>query len=172
MNRSSPGSPIRESGPDAVRIEPLAKAMGVTRGGFYWHFTDRQALLEEMLDAWERAAIDDVLERVERTGGDPRTRARRAGALTFGDELLEIDLALRDRARRDPAVADRLKRVDNRRMEYLRTQFRAICGNEGEVEARCLLAFSLLIGSHFITADHGAQSRADVLDEAGRWLFT
>ena len=41
-------------GPDAVRIEPLAQALGVTKGGFYWHFDDRRALLDEMLDAWER----------------------------------------------------------------------------------------------------------------------
>ena len=79
---------VADGGPDAVRIEPLAKALGVTRGGFYWHFVDRQALLDEILDAWERAAIDEVLERVERRGGDPRTKARRAGALTLSDELL------------------------------------------------------------------------------------
>jgi AcrR family transcriptional regulator len=162
---------LADGGPDAVRIGPLARALGVTRGGFYWHFADRQALLDEILDAWERAAIDEVLERVERTGGDPRTKARRAGALTFSDELLPIDLAVRDWARRDPAVADRLRRVDNRRMDYLRTQFRAISDDEDEVEARCLLAFSLLIGSHLITAEHVGHSRDDVLDEAARWLF-
>src|SRR5262245_53615069 len=139
---------LADGGPDAVRIDPLAKALGVTRGGFYWHFEDRHALLAEMLDSWERAAIDEVLERVERGGGDPRLKARRAGALTLSEELLPVDLAVRDWARRDPSVADRLRRVDNRRMDYLRTQFRAICSNQDEVEARCLIAFSLLIGSH------------------------
>ena len=61
--------------PDAVRVEPLAKALGVTRGGFYWHFADRRALLDEMLDTWERATIDEVIERVEGQGGDPRGQA-------------------------------------------------------------------------------------------------
>ena len=162
---------LADAGPDAVRIEPLAKALGVTRGGFYWHFEDRQALLDEILDAWERAAIDEVLERVERRGGDPRTKARRAGALTLSDEVLPVDLAVRDWARRDPAVAMRLARVDNRRMDYLRDQFRAIGAGEDDVEARSLLAFSLLIGNHLITADHGSQSREQVLDRAARWLF-
>ncbi len=158
-------------GPDAVRIDPLAKALGVTRGGFYWHFDDRGALLEEMLDTWERRATDEVLERVERRGGDPRAKARRAGALTFSDELLPVDLAVRDWARHDPAVAERLRRVDNRRMEYLRTQFRAICTDEDEVEARSVLAFSLLLGDHLITAEHGRRSRAAVLETAARWLL-
>ena len=47
---------LAAGGADAVRIEPLAQALGVTRGGFYWHFDDRRALLEEILDAWERRA--------------------------------------------------------------------------------------------------------------------
>jgi hypothetical protein len=125
----------------------------------------------QALDTWERRATDEVLERVERRGGDPRAKARRAGALTFSDELLPVDLAVRDWARHDPAVAERLRRVDNRRMEYLRTQFRAICTDEDEVEARCLLAFSLLLGDHLITADHGPRSREAVLKVAARWLL-
>ena len=53
----------------------------------------------------------------------------------------------------------RLRRVDNRRMEYLRSLFSAFCPDADDVEARCMLSFSLLIGNHFIAADHGARSR-------------
>src|ERR1700694_1520326 len=81
---------LAAGGPDAVRIEPLAQALGVTRGGFYWHFNDRGALLQEMLDTWERASTDEVLERVERQGGDARAKLRRAGALTFSDPLAPV----------------------------------------------------------------------------------
>jgi AcrR family transcriptional regulator len=158
-------------GPDAVRIEPLAKALGVSRGGFYWHFEDRRALLEEMLGRWERAATDEVIERVERQGGDARAKLRRAGALTFSEELLPIDLAVRAWSRHDPAVAERLRRVDNRRMDYLRTLFGSFCSDPAEVEARSMLAFSLMIGNHFMAADHGDRSRADVLEVTARWLL-
>jgi AcrR family transcriptional regulator len=162
---------LAAGGPDAVRIDPLAKSLGVTRGSFYWHFTDRDALLTALLDLWQRRATDDVIERVERHGGDPRARLRRAGALTFSAELLPIDLAVRDWARRDPAVAERLRRVDNRRMDYLRTLFGALCADADEVEARSALAFSLLIGSHFMAADHPGRSRAEVLELAATWLL-
>jgi AcrR family transcriptional regulator len=157
---------LAAGGPDAVRIEPLAHALGVTRGGFYWHFQDRRALLEEMLDTWERRSTDEVLERVEGEGGDARAKVRRAGILTFSRELLPIDLAVRDWARRDEAVAKRLRRVDNRRMDYLRALIGTFCPDPEDVEARSMLAFSLAIGNHFIAADHGKLSRADALEVA------
>ncbi len=162
---------LAAGGPDAVRVEALAKALGVTKGGFYGHFADRNTLLDEMLDTWERMSIDEVLERLERRGGDVRARLRLAGALTFSSELLPVDLAIRDWSRRDQVVAERLRRVDNRRMDYLRLLFGAICPDEDEVEARSTLAFSLAIGNHFMAADHGARSSADALELAVRWLL-
>jgi hypothetical protein len=79
------------------------------------------------------------------------------------DEPLRIDLAVRDWARREPTVAERLRRVDNRRMDYMRSLFGAFCPDEDDVEARCMVFYSLWIGNHFIAADHGTPSRADVL---------
>jgi AcrR family transcriptional regulator len=163
---------LAAGGPDAVRIEPLAQALGVTRGGFYWYFDDRRALLDELLDTWERRSTEEVIERVESKGGDARTKARRAGALTFSsDGLLAIDLAIRDWSRRERTVAERLRRVDNRRMDYLRSLFETFCTDEAEIEARCMLAFSLAIGNNLIAADHGERNREDVLELAVRRLF-
>jgi AcrR family transcriptional regulator len=162
---------LAAGGPDAVRIELLAQELGVTKGGFYWHFDDRRALLEEILDAWERASVDDVIERVESESGDPRAKLRRLSALAASsDEPLRTDLAVRDWARREAAVAERLRRVDNRRMEYVRSLFGAFCPDEDDVEARCLVFYSLWIGSHFIAADHGSRTRADVVKRALRQL--
>ncbi len=162
---------LAAGGPDAVRIESLARAQGVTKGGFYGYFADRRALLGEMLDTWERRSTAEVIERAEREGGDAMARARRAAELTFSDELLPIDLAVRDWSRRDPAVAERLRRVDNRRMDYLRTLLGPVCADEDELEARCLIAFSVAIATHLIAADHGTRSRADVRELIRRGLF-
>jgi AcrR family transcriptional regulator len=159
-------------GPDAVRIEALAKQLGVTKGGFYGYFADREALLTAMLDAWEQESTDEVLDRLEREGGDPRERIRRAGMLTFSSgRLLPIDLAIRDWARRDEAVAERLRRVDNRRMALLRELIGTFCSDPDEVEARSLLAFCLAIGAPFLAADHGDRTRSQVLERAADLLL-
>ena len=167
---------LADGGPNTVRVEALAKQLGVTKGGFYGFFADREALLTAMLDTWERESTDDVLERVEREGGDPRTRITRAGLLTFSsDRLLPIDLAVRDWARHDPAVAERLRRVDNRRMALLREMIGTFCPDPAEAEARSLLAFCLAIGEHFLVADHpgpAALTRAQVLARAADLLFS
>jgi AcrR family transcriptional regulator len=156
---------LAAGGPDAVRIETLARALRVTKGGFYWHFDDRRALLEEMLDTWERVGVDEVIDRVESEGGDARAKLRRLFAIAAsGDEVLRTDLAVRDWSRREHSVAERLRRVDNRRMDYMRSLFGCFCPDEDEVEARCMLAFSVWIGNHFIAADHGARTRAEVLE--------
>lgn len=158
---------LAAGGPDAVRIETLAETLGVTKGGFYGHFDGRPALLEEMLDAWERAVIDEVIERVEREGGDARAKLRRLFTLAASSrDLLKIELAIREWARRDKTVAKRLRRIDNRRMRYTRSLFAAFCPNEDEVEVRCLLAMSLFIGSALIVAEQGPRRRADIVNLA------
>jgi AcrR family transcriptional regulator len=157
---------LAAGGPDAVRVDLLAKALGVTRGGFYWHFGSREVFLDALLDAWEHKSTDEALERVEEAGGDARDKVRLAGMLTFSRDLLPIDLAVRDWARRDSAVAKRLRRVDNRRMEYLRALIGTFIDDPDDVEARGMLAFSLAIGSHFIAAEHAGRSRRQVLERA------
>ena len=159
-------------GPDAVRIEALAQALGVTKGGFYWHFDDRGALLDEMLDTWERVATEDVRERVESEGGDARGKLRRLFALAPSNrDLLRMELAIREWARRDRAVARRLRRVDDRRMDYLRSLFGEFVDDEDDVEARSLLAFSTFIGNQYLAAGHGRRSRDEVLGVAMRSLL-
>ncbi|MCP2342483.1 TetR/AcrR family transcriptional regulator [Actinomadura rupiterrae] len=162
---------LASGGVDAVRIEALAKSLGVTKGGFYGYFADRDALLDAMLDTWERETTGDVLERIEREGGDVADKARLAGRLTFSERLRPIDLAVRDWARRDPDVADRLRRVDNVRMELLREAIGTFCDDPDEIEARSLLAFCAAIGSQFLAADHPGRTRAEVLARASDLLL-
>lgn len=162
---------LADGGPDAVRVDALAQSLAVTRGGFYHQFASRQEFLEALLDAWERRSTAEVRARVEREGGDPRSKATRAGMLTFSNELLPIDLAVRDWARRDGTVAARLRDVDNQRMRYLRDLISQYCADPEEVEARAMLAFALAIGNHFIAAEHPGSTRVDVLKRATRLLL-
>jgi AcrR family transcriptional regulator len=156
---------LAEGGPDAVRVEALAVQLGVSKGGFYWHFTDRRALLEETLDAWEKAVVEDVIARIESEPVDPRAKLQHLFELAPSADF-PVELAIRDWSRRDDEVAERVRRVDNRRMEYLRSLFGQFCADSNDAEARSMLAFSLFVGSYFIAARHPDKTRHEVLQLA------
>lgn len=162
---------LASGGPDAVRVEALATGLGVTKGGFYGYFADRTAFLNELLDEWERRSTADVLARVKAEGGDATAKIRRAGALTFSAELLPVDLAVRSWSHHDSTVAACLRRVDNARIDYLRSLFTTFVADPDEVEARSTLALALAIGQHFMAADHGRRSRREAVDLAAALLL-
>ncbi len=157
---------LAAGGPDAVRVETLAKALGVTKGGFYGYFPDRAALLAEMLTTFEVDGVDAIIDIVETTGGDARSKLANLFTLATGDavrNLIELELAVREWARRDRAAAQRLQRVDERRMRYLRSLFGQFCADADDVEVRCTIAASLYIASPLTAAHHGSRTRSDVL---------
>ncbi len=116
-----------------------------------------------MLDTWERGVTEDVIERIEHDGGDARERLGRLFDFVGSGEApvtsAGVELAIRDWARRDEGAARCLRRADNRRMDYLRELYGAFCPDEDDVEARCLITFSLRIGDPLIAADDGPRSR-------------
>ncbi len=159
---------LAAGGPEAVRVEALANALGVTKGGFYGQFADRHDLLVAMLDTWERQAVDDVIRGLSTDhSDDARENIRRAGAATMShNRMRPIDLAVRDWARRDPEAKQRLRRVDRRRMAFLKSQFALLYDDPEEVEARSLLAFCLAVGHDTLGTD--SKGRRRLIDVALR----
>lgn len=159
---------LADGGPDAVRVEALAGVLGVTKGGFYWHFADRPTFLRQMLDRWERGAVQEVIDEVESHATTALDKLRELSGLAFASSTngMAVELAVRDWARRDPAVAERLRGVDERRMSYLRSLFSEITEDDLAAEARSFIAYSLFIGSQIIAAGHGERSRDEVVRRA------
>lgn len=156
---------LAAGGPEAVRVEALAASLGVSKGGFYWHFKDRRALLDEMLDSWEKSMVEDVIAQVESEPAEPRVKLAHLFALASSVDF-SVELAIRDWARRDQGVTARLRRIDSRRMAYLRLLFGQLCTDEDEVEARSMLTYSLFVGSYFIAARPDGKSRSQMVRAA------
>ena len=157
---------LAAGGPDAVRVETLAASLGVSKGGFYWHFADRQALVEEMLDTWEKTGTEDIIARVASHPGDARAKLQKLFDITSSPEGLAVELAVRDWSRRDGDVAGRLRRADNRRMAFVRSLFGEFCADEDDVEVRSMMSYSMVIGSYFVAVEHGDKTRSQVLQLA------
>jgi AcrR family transcriptional regulator len=133
----------------AVAVEPLAARLGATKGSFYWHFRNRDALLEAALRRWETAETDDVIARVE-AEPDPRRRLRKLFALATagppgrpGGSAVEPALQA---AATHPLVAPALARVARRRLDYLGALFGALGLPPDAARHRALLTYAAYLG--------------------------
>ncbi len=103
---------LSNEGIEAVRVEVLARDLGVSKGSFYWHFRDRSDLLEKMLGLWEA----DEISWLDGTGGDnAATRWAHFVARTTDGARIRREVALRAWARQDEHVATRVAGVDRKR---------------------------------------------------------
>ncbi|MBU1333238.1 MAG: TetR/AcrR family transcriptional regulator [Alphaproteobacteria bacterium] len=114
---------LAEGGIGAVRIEKLARRLNTSKGSFYWHFADRPALLTALLDFWETEGTSLVISSVD-TVEHPAERLRAVADAALipseqGVDVARAEAALRAWAAEEPVVAERIARVDDRRVAYL-----------------------------------------------------
>ncbi|WNG43621.1 helix-turn-helix transcriptional regulator [Archangium minus] len=133
-------------GIEALSVEKLARRLGVTKGGFYWHFKDRAELLQAALARWEQLATTQVITQLDALP-DPRERLLRLLALTFEpDPHGKIEVAIVAGAAADPRIQPVLARVSQRRMGYLVTLYRALGLPAREARHWALQAYSTYVG--------------------------
>src|SRR5476651_1676959 len=121
------------------------RVLGVTKGSFYWHFTDRAALLRAALARWEERATDSVIAWLA-TVDDPRERLVQLitrGSLS--DRTSRIHVALGS-AIAEPAVALALERVSRRRIGYLEECYAKLGSKPQAARRAALLAYASYLG--------------------------
>jgi AcrR family transcriptional regulator len=136
---------IAEGGLAAAAVEPLARRLGVTKGSFYWHFADRDALLASALARWEKQFTEDIIDRVAQLD-DPRARLEQLIAQSSLSEAAARFHAALSAAADHPAVRPVLARVTARRLEYLEECFAAIGLPPARARQRALLAYAAYVG--------------------------
>lgn len=149
-------------GIEAVKIDRLARELGVSRGGFYHHFTDRDDLLERLLDEWRQTvifvpckssmpsnpaealwAIDSLVTRLIREDGyDPA-----------------FDMAVRAWSHSDAGVAKAVERSDEKRISTLTGYFAALGCNATEAAVRARVFYFHQIGYYAIGLTEGRKLR-------------
>jgi AcrR family transcriptional regulator len=137
---------IAEGGLSAVAVEPLALRLGTSKGSFYWHFENRDALLTAALASWEEQYTATVTAENTRAAADPvhrlRLLIRRVTALAETDSVYVALIATADH----PAVAPVLTRITEQRIAYTAALFRDIGFPAREARYRSLLAYSAHLG--------------------------
>ena len=140
---------MAEHGTEQLRVEILAKRLGVTKGSFYWHFKDRRDLQDAVLAFWRDGRIRDIRKQTQaQPGGE-------AAALLHTIEVyssarnrkgIAIEAAVRDWARRDPQAAAVVEEVDAERLSCACRLFLACGIKEDEAQARSLMLYAYVFG--------------------------
>ena len=136
---------IAEMGVGSLAIEPLARRMGITKGSFYWHFSSRDALLEQALLRWEEhdsRNLSTSLSDIE----EPRERLiwffRKIGQERLTHDVYSALCAASDHSQVEPL----LDRVADRRMKHVAAAFRELGFSDAEAGHRARLVYSVYLG--------------------------
>lgn len=156
-------------GIDGVRVEVLATALGVTKGSFYWHFKDRDALFERMLADWRKRATLRLIERLDRESTLPADRLQRLLRLPITGErsarAADVELAIRLWGRSDRRARAALEEVDGLRLRYIAGLIEQHGAPPDEANARAVIAYAYMrVAATLVApADAGLIERCEAL---------
>ena len=135
---------LAERGFTALKVEPLAKALGVSRGSFYWHFADIGAFHAAILKHWREVAAEQIIANLEAASDhdDPVALLLRQA---FGGRL-SLENAVRTWATVDPTARSAVQAIDRRRLSYVESMLRAAGLSPGVARARAQIFYWAFVG--------------------------
>jgi AcrR family transcriptional regulator len=165
---------IARSGIEGVRVEVLAKNLGVTKGGFYRRFRDRAALLDGILQSWSAGRIAAIEQQTSLDGATARDRLRtliRLYSERMNTEGMAVELAIRQWARSDEAAADAVASVDAARLKNVGLLYRATGLSAEAADAQAFLFYCFVFGQSLLFLERGPRKRAQLIARSAETLL-
>ena len=165
---------LARSGVDGVRVEVLAKNLGVTKGGFYRRFKDRAALLDGMLQSWREGRIAAIEKQTSLDGADARERLRALIKLyseRMNTEGMAVELAIRQWARADDNAAAAVAGVDAARLKNVGELYRATGLQPEAADAQAFLFYCFIFGQSLLFLERGPRKRAQLVAKSAEKLL-
>ncbi len=154
------------TGADGLRVEQLARSLGVAKSGFYFHFKDREDLLQQLVDYWEAEYTAPVLTNPMLLMASPEERLRMIAIFVFEQNLAEYESAMQVWSKQDAEVAKKVRKVINARLAFVSKAF-AELGFEGdELAARARLFLGYITSERPIFGAGKADS-----ERCRRWML-
>ncbi len=136
------------SGVEAVKIMPLAKALGLSRTSFYWHFEDRDALLAALVQRWEEKNTGNLIARCEQYAETVTEAIFNLFDCWLDAELFDaqLDFAIRNWAQAAPELKSRLEKTDRERIAAIGEMFKRFDYTDQQADVRSHTAYYTQIG--------------------------
>lgn len=135
-------------GADAVRIQTLARAVEMSRPSFYWHFEDRQALLDALVQKWQRKNTGNLVDQTTREAGTIEAAIFNVFDCWLDDDLFDskLDFAIRSWAQGDDALAEIVNVSDMTRIKALAQMYERFGYAAEEAYARGSTVYFVQVG--------------------------
>jgi AcrR family transcriptional regulator len=147
----------------ALKAEPLAKAMGVSRGSFYWHFADIGAFHAAILKHWREVAAEQIIADLEAaaTTENPLPVLLRQA---FSGKLA-LEKAVRNWAAFDAAAHGAVQAIDRRRLDFVVNLLRDAGLPRETAQARAQILYWAFLGCALSDKPLLKSQQMAVLDE-------
>lgn len=163
---------IAQDGAQAIKVERLARQIGVSKGSFYWFFRDLDDLRMRAFNHWCMAYNDSVFLAARASTGTPAQRLAQLVKGVFRSELGRYDAAMRTWALQDRGIAQKLAAVDAERLALLTDLFGAGCQNPSEAEQNAHLFYRAFIAESHLTLYPEGHSRYSYMADLAFRLST
>ncbi len=161
---------LADDGVGGIRVEAIAKALEVTKGSFYWHFSNRDDLLLAVLERWKDGRIKDIVKQTECAPGDERAQIEHVlSTYSVGRSRkgMRIELAVRDWASRDTRAAATVRAVDATRFDRARALFERYGMSAQQAASRSILVYAYVFGQSLMDCEKFdtdiARARTDIM---------
>ncbi|MEK9279423.1 MULTISPECIES: TetR/AcrR family transcriptional regulator [unclassified Bradyrhizobium] len=165
---------LARSGVEGVRVEVLAKNLGVTKGGFYRRFADRAALLDAMLERWREGRAAAIAQQTSLHGQAPRERLKSLIQLyseRLNPEGMAIELAIRQWARADENAAAAVASVDAARLKHVAELYHATGLATEEADAQAFLFYCFIFGQSLLFVERSPRKRSQLVAKSAEKLL-
>lgn len=133
-------------GPEALRVDRLCVMLGITKGSFYWHFQNRDALIEAMAADWQERRPVAALAEAARNGHTPAEQLDYLSQGFWRDDIVHFDAAMRAWGVSEPRIRAAVAATDRRMVAHVRSLFEAMGATPAEASARALILFYCSVG--------------------------
>jgi AcrR family transcriptional regulator len=152
-------------GAEAVRVEPLAVQLGVTKGSFYWHFADRGELLRQMLARWEAGGTHRIIEQLRGSAAPAREQLSQLMAICRERANGSIEGAVRAWGAASPEAGKVVARVDQAREGFVEGLLREMGLSAASARQRTRVLYLALLGEFARTASGAEPTSTEVWEE-------
>lgn len=152
-----------EGGVEAVKVMPLAEKLGLSRTSFYWHFADREALLDGLVARWQSRNTANLIAQTEKPAATITEATLNLFDCWIIQEMFDsrLEFAIRTWALTDARLGVTLAGVDTARIAAIKAMFLRFNYPEAEADIRAHTVYLTQIGYISMRVDEPLLPRLD-----------